>query len=235
MIRYICKKCGRHSYSNAGPEVSNDDKCPYPGCGGRVIPNPGSPAAASGREAMVSRRDLLLTLLCLLICLATSVAAYMLVGPETPVLSQAEPPEWVTAAAPAVDEPSPEPEEDYYPLTDAQRETIARIVWGEARGEEPAGQIAVADVVLNRLLDGRFGGSVEAVCTADQFHGLRYSDEVGEQAYQVVDAVFGAGEVGAAAGALYFCSGDPDAIKPGLTETVRIGRHIFYTDREAQE
>jgi hypothetical protein len=42
--------------------------------------------------------------------------------------------------------------------------------------------------------------------------------------------VFDAGTTGWSSGAVYFCTGDPDAIKPGLVETATIGNHVFYTD-----
>lgn len=40
---------------------------------------------------------------------------------------------------------------------------LARLVYGEARGESFTGQVAVAAVVLNRLEDGRFGSTIREV------------------------------------------------------------------------
>lgn len=37
-------------------------------------------------------------------------------------------------------------------------ELLARLVWGEARGESIEGKLAVAHVVLNRVKSGRYGG-----------------------------------------------------------------------------
>ena len=38
MITYTCPICHRHSYSAAGPDTANSDKCPYEGCDGHVVP-----------------------------------------------------------------------------------------------------------------------------------------------------------------------------------------------------
>lgn len=45
-------------------------------------------------------------------------------------------------------------------------DVLARLVWGEARGELLKGQVAVACVVLNRVADGRWGGrgGIVSVC-----------------------------------------------------------------------
>ena len=43
---------------------------------------------------------------------------------------------------------------------------LALTVWAESRGEPVEGQIAVANVIKNRVALGRWGGSFEAVCRA---------------------------------------------------------------------
>jgi N-acetylmuramoyl-L-alanine amidase len=52
------------------------------------------------------------------------------------------------------------------PATAEDCETLAKTVWGEARGEDWPGQIQIAQVVINRLKSGKwFGGrSVTEVC-----------------------------------------------------------------------
>lgn len=56
------------------------------------------------------------------------------------------------------------------PFTEAELDTLARTLWGEARGEALAGKEAVACVILNRVRRARqrggwwWGGSVEQVC-----------------------------------------------------------------------
>ena len=49
--------------------------------------------------------------------------------------------------------------------SDGAIDTLARTLWGEARGETKAGKEAIASVILNRLKKpGRFGGTIEDVC-----------------------------------------------------------------------
>lgn len=45
----------------------------------------------------------------------------------------------------------------------SDRDLLARLIWGEARGELPIGQLAVASVVFNRIRDGRFGKGMKGV------------------------------------------------------------------------
>jgi spore germination cell wall hydrolase CwlJ-like protein len=45
-------------------------------------------------------------------------------------------------------------------------DTLARTIYGEARGESLTGKIAVGWVVRNRLAAARFGASIERVCRA---------------------------------------------------------------------
>ncbi len=120
-----------------------------------------------------------------------------------------------------------------YPLTDAERDIIAAICFFEDRsGGGMGGMAAVAEVIFNRLSDGRFGENVAEVCTPSQFHGLRQLGTlpITEDAYTAVRAVFDEGTDAGTLGALYFCTGSPDNIKPGLREVARIGGHVFYID-----
>lgn len=58
-------------------------------------------------------------------------------------------------------EPEPTQEPSRYAeisLTDEDVEVLARLVWLEARGEPFDGQVAVAEVVFNRILSDRFPG-----------------------------------------------------------------------------
>ncbi len=57
-------------------------------------------------------------------------------------------------------------------------EILARTVWGEARGETLAGQIAVAHTIMNRVLaPGWWGTSVRTVCLKPhQFSCWNYND-----------------------------------------------------------
>lgn len=49
-------------------------------------------------------------------------------------------------------------------MPDADRIILALTLWGEARGEAVEGRIAVASVIHNRLIDGRWGSSYAVVC-----------------------------------------------------------------------
>ncbi len=65
---------------------------------------------------------------------------------------------------------------DNYPtvdLTFEEQELIAKVIWVEAQGECAEGQQAVAEVILNRLISGRFGSSVESIIYAEgQFRSV---------------------------------------------------------------
>ena len=127
----------------------------------------------------------------------------------------------------------PEQSKPYHYITDTERELIARVCYTEARSEGIAGMMAVAEVVLNRLYDGRFGATIADICVAREFHGLKQSVlNVAQNAYTAVDNVFMDGEYAGTDRALYFCTNDtdPDEIKKGLRKVAEIGKHNFYTD-----
>lgn len=46
------------------------------------------------------------------------------------------------------------------------RDAMARVAWAEAGNQGESGLAGVVDVIINRLVDGRWGGSVEAVVDA---------------------------------------------------------------------
>lgn len=80
-------------------------------------------------------------------------------------------------------------------LSDGDLEILARLVYLEARGEPYEGQVAVAEVVLNRVLSDWFPDTVEEVVyQAGQFTpaALIESTTPGEEQYEAVaDAVDG--------------------------------------------
>ena len=88
-------------------------------------------------------------------------------------------------------EPDPAPLQ----LTDEEIDLLAKVVWGEARGESAEGQQAVAEVVLNRLASESFPNYLQDVVHAEnQFHTDFYLDEATpEQAqYDAIDhAIYG--------------------------------------------
>lgn len=90
-------------------------------------------------------------------------------------------------------------EEDRYAsleLSDSDLELLARLVYLESRGEPYDGQVAVAEVVLNRVLSDRFPDTVEEVIyQTGQFTPASYIENTtpGEEQYEAVDdAVDGA-------------------------------------------
>ncbi len=52
---------------------------------------------------------------------------------------------------------------DAISLTDTERDTLARVIWLEARGEPFDGQQAVAEVVFNRMLSTAFPDTLDEV------------------------------------------------------------------------
>lgn len=89
-------------------------------------------------------------------------------------------------------------EEDRYDaltLSDDDLELLARLVYLEARGEPYDGQVAVAEVVLNRVVSDRFPDTVEEVIyQTGQFTPASYLESTtpGEEQYEAVaDAVDG--------------------------------------------
>ena len=59
-----------------------------------------------------------------------------------------------------------EPASRYAPVTEAEIELMARVVYAEANTESAAGQQAVAEVILNRRAAGNFADTIEAVIFA---------------------------------------------------------------------
>lgn len=89
-------------------------------------------------------------------------------------------------------------EEDRYDaltLSEDDLELLARLVYLEARGEPYDGQVAVAEVVLNRVVSDRFPDTVEEVIyQTGQFTPASYIESTtpGEEQYEAVaDAVDG--------------------------------------------
>ena len=77
-------------------------------------------------------------------------------------------------------------------ITEEDRELLARIVYLEARGQSFSGQRAVAEVVLNRVLDSRFPDTVyEVLYAPGQFTPAKSitSTTPTETQYEVVDCV----------------------------------------------
>jgi spore germination cell wall hydrolase CwlJ-like protein len=122
---------------------------------------------------------------------------------------------------------------------DPEHECLAAAVYFEARSEPLEGQLAIAEVVLNRAASGRYPSSLCAVVTqASQFSFVRKGklpladrqDEAWRKAVAIAHIARDklAGEV--APGVLWYHA---SRVSPGwgrrLTRVVQIGAHIFYS------
>lgn len=126
-------------------------------------------------------------------------------------------------------EPRLDPEHQNYPeltLTDQDRELIARLIWGEARGECLEGQQAVAEVVLNRMASPDFPNTALGVIQAEgQFqsveNGLLEDAEPWQAQYQSIDRALH-GELVLEKNVFFFAK---QALTPDVYGT--IGNHVF--------
>lgn len=88
-----------------------------------------------------------------------------------------------------------EPRYDGVQLTEDEINLLARLVWVEARGECADGQQAVAEVVLNRLVSGRFQNSLRGIILdEEQFvpQKLLKDAKPGQAQYEAIDrALYG--------------------------------------------
>lgn len=126
------------------------------------------------------------------------------------------------------------------------RDTLARTLWGEARGEGREGMMAVASVILNRAAKpGWWGRSVAEVCLRPWQFSCWLADDpnrakleqVGERdpqfrlAQQIAEQALSGGLPDYTFGATHYHAVD---IAPtwaqGHTPCVVIGRHAFYND-----
>lgn len=119
-----------------------------------------------------------------------------------------------------------------YEVTAKEKELLARLVYAEARGEPPEGQIAVAAVVLNRVRSRTFPDTVwDVIHEPGQFTpmelGLLPKTASGSCEEAVVRALLGEDPTG---GALYFYNpSTSQAMDYWATKPVikRIGNHNF--------
>lgn len=101
----------------------------------------------------------------------------------------------VAAHEPQTPEPPPatEPEPRYETITEDERELLARVVYAESNTEALEGQIAVAQVVLNRVRSESFPDTVsEVIYQERQFSTAPILGSVvpNETNYEAVDAAF---------------------------------------------
>ncbi|KGU84816.1 cell wall hydrolase [Pseudomonas mediterranea] len=137
-------------------------------------------------------------------------------------------------------------------VSEKDRDILARTLWGEARGEGLAGQIAVAWTVRNRVEDGRakswWGEGYAGVCQAPyQFSCWNKNDQnypylsgakpippkQFEQARRAADLVISGAEPDSTKGAThYYATTMPKvpAWAAKATQTLRLGNHLFFRD-----
>ena len=142
---------------------------------------------------------------------SAALAAHLAVAPE------------VAAHEPQTPEPPPEPEPRYAEITPEERELLARVVYAEANTETLEGQIAVAQVVLNRVRSESFPDTVsEVIYQERQFSTAPILSRVtpNETNYEAVDKAFETEVV--PYDVLYFSRGAENDRVWG-----RIGAHVF--------
>lgn len=138
------------------------------------------------------------------------------------------------------------------PVTEKDRDVLARTLWGEARGESTAGQVAVAWTVRNRVEDGKanswWGEGYAGVCQKPyQFSCWNKSDPnyaflIGikqipfrelAQARIAADQVIDGKVQDPTCGAThYYAIAMPKAPTwaKGAKQTLKLGGHVFYKD-----
>lgn len=135
--------------------------------------------------------------------------------------------------------------------TEQEVDTLARTIWGEARGEGFNGQVAVGWVIRNRVFDGKarswWGEGYAGVCRAPwQFSCWNANDPNsaylrGERPIPAADymqcheAAVAAmtGKTDPTGGATHYYSITMKKAPKwtvGATRTCKIGRHIFFKD-----
>ncbi|MEQ8237244.1 MAG: cell wall hydrolase, partial [Syntrophomonadaceae bacterium] len=110
-------------------------------------------------------------------------------------------------------------------------ESLARTVYGEARGESFEGQVAVAAVVLNRVESGQFGSNIRAVIfQRNAFTAVndgQYYMQPNEASYEAARAALNGWDP--TNGALYYWNPAIATSRWVRTRTVTssIGNHVF--------
>ena len=133
--------------------------------------------------------------------------------------------------------------------TPTDLDTLARTIFGEARGEPFLGQRAVAHVVLNRLRAGRYGRSIDGVCRRPwQFSCWNKGDPNLERLLNVSPwdwrfagcqaaawVVLSGNSEDPTAGATHYCTRQlfndaPPKWARGLTPCAELGAHVVFNN-----
>lgn len=149
-----------------------------------------------------------------------------------PVALPALQPEVIPAAPPADEEAAQD--EAQARVSKSELDCLAKVILYEAGAESRAGQVAVAQVVMNRATSGRFAKSVCGVIyQPGQFSSIRSYKMPGgarrERAEAIARAVMSGEEKSAVGSALYFHA---TRVRPAYvrsrTRVATIGNHVFY-------
>jgi hypothetical protein len=123
------------------------------------------------------------------------------------------------------------------PTISSDLDMLHRIVWAEARGEDERGQVLVVNVIMNRVKDVGFPGTIRGVIfEPDQFTPVRDgSFERATPTQAIRNAVDKAlNGVDHSRGALFFRTikgNEGSWHETALTRLFDHGNHRFYTDR----
>jgi N-acetylmuramoyl-L-alanine amidase len=136
------------------------------------------------------------------------------------------------------------------PVTERDRDILARTLWGEARGESLSGQIAVAWTIRNRVDDGKdrswWGEGYAGVCQKPyQFSCWNKTDpnyqfligvkqisfrELAQARIAADQVIDGKVPDPTSGGTHYYATTmqKPPVWVRGATQTLKLGRHIFF-------
>lgn len=165
--------------------------------------------------------------------------------PSQPGATHAMAPAFPPAAAPAIAPPQRVPGRSLSDLVgdhadsdtlDGEHECLARAVYYESQGEPLAGQLAVAEVIINRARSGRFASSICGVVRQrGQFSFVRggvipqppQSARNWRTAVAIARIAIADLADSAASRALFFHA---RRVNPGwrLTRVATVGNHVFY-------
>lgn len=116
-------------------------------------------------------------------------------------------------------------------LTNDELTLLSRLVTGEARGESYEGQVAVAAVVINRVLDDRFPDTIEDVIYQRNAFSVVNDGSINMKPTEsscraVQEAIYGSDPTG---NSVYFWNPDIATCNwiNRLTPHMRIGNHVF--------
>ena len=122
-------------------------------------------------------------------------------------------------------------EEPCWPLTDEERDLVERVVAAEARGESIEGQMAVAQVIMDRAATRN--QSIIKVCTAKYQFAAPYQGEISEKTKDAVSFVFDKGDRPFELVTHFYAWNliDPPHWTEDKEFVGRIGDHDFFADK----